>query len=176
MSASLNVMTYRPPFDDVYCEFLPRITGFLRAKLTDPSDADDVAAEVFARALRAYSRYEPRCGTPAAWLFRIARNAAFDHERRTGQRRRAESAAVETWRELEDPCQWAEQRFLHRELRYAIARLPQRQREVILLRLEGGLSYREIGQQLGCTDDAAKMLYHRSLRALRPLITEGIAA
>src|SRR5207245_8345911 len=137
------------PFDEVYGEFLPRITGFLQAKLTDPTDAEDVAGEVFERAFRAYSRYEPRCGTPAAWLFRIARNAAFDHQRRTGQRQRAESAAVETWRKLEDPCQRAEQRFWYRELRYAIARLPQRQREVISLRLEGGLSHREIGQQLG---------------------------
>jgi RNA polymerase sigma-70 factor, ECF subfamily len=176
MSASLNVMTGRRPFDEIYCEFLPRITGFLRAKLTDPTDADDLAAEVFARALRAYPRYEPRCATPAAWLFRIARNAAFDHQRQTGQRQRAERAAAETWKELEDPCQRAELRFSYKELRYAIARLPQRQREVISLRLEGGQSYREIGQQLGCSDDAAKMLYHRSLRALRPLITEGMAA
>jgi RNA polymerase sigma-70 factor (ECF subfamily) len=176
MSASLRAITNRPPFDAVYGEFLPRITGFLRAKLCDPTDADDVAAEVFARAFQAYGRYEPRCGTPAAWLFRIARNAAFDHQRRARQRERAENAAVDAWRELEDPTQLAEQRFWYRELRYAIARLPQRQREVISLRHAGGLSFKEIGQRFGCTEDAAKMLYHRGLRALRPLVTEGMAA
>jgi RNA polymerase sigma factor (sigma-70 family) len=116
MRASLNVITYRAAFDEVYGEFLPRITGFLRAKLCDPTDADDVAAEVFTRAFKAYARYEPRCGTPAAWLFRIARNAASDHQRRACQRERAETAAAEAWGQLEDPSHLAEQRFRYRPM------------------------------------------------------------
>jgi RNA polymerase sigma-70 factor (ECF subfamily) len=176
MSASLSVMADRPPFEEVYGEFLPRITGFLRTRLGDPNEAEDVAGLVFSRAFQAYPRYEPRCTTPAAWLFRIARNAALDHERRTRQRRRAESAATEIRVASEDPMALAEQRLSYRELRYAIARLPQRQRDVIALRHLSGLSFKDAGDRLGCSEDAAKMLYHRSLRALRPLVSEGMAA
>jgi RNA polymerase sigma-70 factor, ECF subfamily len=176
MSASLTVMADRPSFEEVYGEFLPRITRFLRTRLGDPNDAEDVAALVFSRAFQAYPRYEPRGTTPAAWLFRIARNAALDHERRTGQRRRAESAALEIRVAPENPTTLAEQRLSCHELRFAIARLPQRQRDVIALRHVSGLSFKDAGDRLGCSEDAAKMLYHRSLRALRPLVSEGRAA
>src|SRR5260370_38965472 len=169
MSASLSVMAESPPFEEVYGEFLPRITGFLRSRLGDPNDAEDVAALVFSRAFQAHPRYEPRCTTPAAWLFRSARNAALDHERRISQRQRAESAAIDIRVAPDDPTAFAEQRLAYHELRYAIARLPQRQRDVIALRHLGGLSFKDAGNRLGCSEDAAKMLYHRSLRALRPL-------
>jgi len=176
MSALLSATAARPPFEEVYGEFLPRITGFLRTKLGDPGDAEDVAAQVFARAFDAYPRFEPRGTTPAAWLFRIARNAAFDHSRRTSRRQRAEHAVSEIDRQSDDPIRLAERRFEYRTLRYAIARLPHRQREAVVLRLKDGLSFAEVGERLGRSEDAAKMLYHRSLRALRPLFTEGLAA
>ena len=177
MSASLSVIAACPPFEEVYGEFLPRITGFLRTKLGDPGDAEDVAATVFVRAFRAYPRFEPRGGTPAAWLFRIARNAALDHCRRTVRRQRAEYAIGELRPQLSnDPIRLAERRHDYRLLRYAIARLPQRQREVLALRLKDGLSFAAVGDRLGCSEDAAKMLYHRGVRSLRPLLNDWIAA
>ena len=47
-----------------------------------------------------------------------------------------------------------------------MARLPERHREVIGLR-HSGLTFLEVGGLMGCSEDAAKMLYHRALRALR---------
>lgn len=175
MSSAFAPAAPPPPFSEVYREFLPRITGFLRAKLNDAGDAEDVASQVFTRAFQAYARYEPWCTTPAAWLFRIARNAALDHERRAAQRQRAERAVVELWVNLEDPMELAEQRLSHRQLRHAIASLPVRQRQAVTLRLSG-LSFKEVSRRLECNEDAAKMLYHRSLRALRTLIGEATAA
>ena len=177
MSASLSAIATRPPFEEVYGEFLPRITGFLRAKLGNPGDAEDVAATVFARAFQAYPRFELRGNTPAAWLFRIARNAALDHCRRTVRRQRAEYAISEIrLQSSDDPIRLAERRHEYRVLRCAIARLPQRQREVLALRLKDGLSFTAVGDRLGCSEDAAKMLYHRGVRSLRPLLNDWIAA
>jgi DNA-directed RNA polymerase specialized sigma24 family protein len=47
-----------------------------------------------------------------------------------------------------------------------VARLPERQRDSISLR-HSGLSFEEVGVLMSCTEDAAKMLYHRGLKALR---------
>ncbi|MBO0838995.1 MAG: sigma-70 family RNA polymerase sigma factor, partial [Actinobacteria bacterium] len=65
----------------------------------------------------------------------------------------------------------AEERILYRELLDAVARMPDRQREVIGLR-HSGLSFLEVGKLMGCSEDAAKMLYHRSLKALRASLPE----
>jgi DNA-directed RNA polymerase specialized sigma24 family protein len=51
----------------------------------------------------------------------------------------------------------------------AVSRMPDRQREVIGLR-SSGLSFAEVGALMSCSEDAAKMLYHRALKALRLLL------
>lgn len=167
MSTAFAPAPSLPPFAEVYTEFLPRITGFLRAKLNDARDAEDVAALVFTRAFQAYTRYEPRTNTPAAWLFKIARNAALDHCRRDQHRQHAERTAGWETDEAPDPAGLAERRMACLELRRAMAQLPPRQRQSLSYRLDDGLSFKEIGSRMDCSEDAAKVLYHRSLHALR---------
>jgi RNA polymerase sigma factor (sigma-70 family) len=163
----------RPTFEEVYREYLPRIGAFLRAQLRNSTEAEDVTAQVFARAFEAYGRFEPRCSTPSAWLFRIARNASIDHQRRSRQRQLAEEAvgrsAANDFERI-DPCELAENRLWASSVRRAMATLPERQRRVISLRHLFGLTFREVGACLHCSDDAAKMLYHRGLRAVRPML------
>jgi len=64
-------MPPRPEFEDLYREFLPRIYGYALAQLRNAAEAEDVTAQVFVNAFRAYDRFEPTAATPAAWLFRI---------------------------------------------------------------------------------------------------------
>src|SRR5438874_1286765 len=63
----------------------------------------------------------------------------------------------------------AEERLIYRELMEAVSRLPDRQREAIGLR-QSGLTFLEVGGLMSCSEDAAKMLYHRGLRSLRGLL------
>jgi RNA polymerase sigma factor (sigma-70 family) len=60
----------------------------------------------------------------------------------------------------------AEERIQYRALLEFVAVLPERQREAITLR-HSGLSFEEVGMLMSCSEDAAKMLYHRALKALR---------
>jgi RNA polymerase sigma factor (sigma-70 family) len=160
-------MPERPEFEDLYKEFLPRIYGFALAQLRSAAEAEDVTAQVFIKAYQAYDRFEPRAATPAAWLFRIARNAILDFHRRSAVRERTVQAAGRDLGEGEDPARLAEDRVLFGELLGAVRRLPERQREVIALRHRSDLGFLEIGRLMDCSEDAAKMLYHRALKALR---------
>ena len=117
-------------------------------------------------AYQAYGRFEARNTTPAAWLFRIARNATLDHFRSHGRRERLRRTIEHQPVAEEDPSERAEERIRYRALLAHVAKLPERQRDAISLR-HSGLSFAEVGGLLGCSEDAAKMLYHRALKAVK---------
>lgn len=158
-------------FEGVYEELFNRIYGYVRAQVRNDADAEDVTAAVFMNAYRAWPRYEPQAATPAAWLFRIARNAILDHLRGSGRRERLLRVAGREREDVEDPAAAAERGLEHARMLAAVERLPDRQREAVRLRM-GELSFQEIGALMDSTEDAAKMLYHRALRALREMLSE----
>lgn len=164
----------RPEFEDVYREYLGRIYAFVRAQVGTSADAEDVTAQVFMNAYQAYPRFEPRNTTPAAWLFRIARNATLDHFRAQGRRERLRRTIEHQPVADADPARQAEERIQYEALLVQVAQLPQRQRDAISLR-HSGLSFDEVGRLMGCSEDAAKMLYHRALRALKEAVAKESA-
>jgi RNA polymerase sigma-70 factor (ECF subfamily) len=159
----------RPPFEDLYRDYLGRIYAYVRAQVSTSADAEDITAHVFMNAYQAYGRFEARNTSPAAWLFRIARNATTDHFRAHGRRERLRRTIEHQPVAQDDPARMAEERMQYRALLEHVARLPQRQRESIALR-HSGLSFEEVGVLMSCTEDAAKMLYHRGLRSLRDAV------
>ncbi|HET7339017.1 MAG TPA: sigma-70 family RNA polymerase sigma factor [Candidatus Dormibacteraeota bacterium] len=159
----------RPPFEDLYREYLGRVYAYVRAQVGSAADAEDVTAQVFMNAYQAYERFETRHATPAAWLFRIARNATLDHFRAQGRRDRLRRTIEHEPQPEVDPAGQAEERIQYRALLARVAELPERQRDAISLR-HSGLRFDEVGALLGCSEDAAKMLYHRALKALRETV------
>jgi len=163
------VLADRPPFEDLYREYLGRIYAYIRAQVGTSADAEDITAQVFMNAYQAYSRFEARNTTPSAWLFRIARNATLDHFRARGRRERLRRTIEHQPVAEEDPAAQAEDRIQYRALLGQLGQLPERQRDAISLR-HSGLSFDEVGRLMGCSEDAAKMLYHRALKALREAV------
>jgi RNA polymerase sigma-70 factor (ECF subfamily) len=159
----------RPAFEDLYRDYLGRIYAYVRAQVGSAADAEDVTSQVFMNAYQAYARFEWRNSTPAAWLFRIARNATLDHFRAGNRRDRLRRTIEREPQAEEDPAAQAEERIQYTALLARVAALPDRQREAISLR-HSGLSFDEVGSLLGCSEDAAKMLYHRALKALREAV------
>jgi len=159
----------RPAFEDIYREFLGRIYAYVRSQVGEAADAEDITAQVFMNAYQAYGRFEARNTTPAAWLFRIARNATLDHFRSSTRRERLRRTIERQPMAEEDPAERAEERIQYRALLARVAELPERQRDAISLR-HSGLRFDEVGSLLGCSEDAAKMLYHRALKALKEAV------
>jgi RNA polymerase sigma-70 factor (ECF subfamily) len=156
----------RPPFEDLYRDYLGRIYAYVRAQVSTSADAEDITSQVFMNAYQAYGRFEARHTTPAAWLFRIARNATLDHFRAHGRREKLRRTIEHQPVAGEDPAGMAEERMQYNALLGHVAQLPERQRDAISLR-HSGLTFEEVGTLMSCSEDAAKMLYHRALKALR---------
>ncbi len=153
--------TDREAFARLYLEHRTPVYRYLRARC-GPEDAADLTAETFERALRAIGRYRSREAGFRARLFRIARNAAIDHHRRS-------SRTTPTEAERHEPS--AESVIVAREdsmqLFRAIEGLSADQREAIALRYGAGLSAREIGAVLDRSEAAAQKLVSRGLAALK---------
>src|SRR5260370_28401536 len=138
------------------------------------ADAEDITAQVFMNAYQAYPRFETRNTTPAAWLFRIARNATLDHFRAHGRRDRLQRTVEHQPMDEHDPAGMAEERIRYQALLSHVAQLPERQRDAIPLR-HSRLTFEEFGVLMKCSVDAAKMLYARALKVLRESVKEEMA-
>ena len=135
-----------------------RVFGFLVGMVRDRQTANDLFQDTFLRVIQAMNKqrgsYEPQ-GRWLGWVLRIARNAALDHLR--SRKKFADVAPVDEddgasfWERLTDAEQPDAFDELHhqqitRELEALIERLPPEQREVVMLRHEGDLTFREIAE------------------------------
>jgi RNA polymerase sigma factor (sigma-70 family) len=156
-------------FDALYREARDDVFAYAATLLRDSAAAEDVTAQAFERAYRKRSRYDTRRGTPRAWLFGIARNAALDELRR---RKRAETASAEIPGPLSDPPpdEAAELAAQRDAVRTALGRLPARERELISLKYHADLSNAEIATVLGVSASNAGTLLHRAMTKLRETV------
>lgn len=126
--------------------------------------AEDVVQEAFL-ALSAQAR-EPE--NPAAWLFRAVRNGAINAGKAERRRRRHEErAAVEARGWFVPESARAAGGFEPEQAEAALRTLPEEQREVIVARLWGGLTFEEIAGVSGCSSSTAHRVYQAGLNALR---------
>jgi RNA polymerase sigma factor (sigma-70 family) len=147
-----------PPFqafldahrDDVY-RFLVAAAG--------PDQADDCFQETFVAALRAYPRLRPESNL-RAWVLTIAHRKALDAHRARG--RRAVPVAAVPERAASNPAPAGDA-----ELWDAVGELPPKQRAAVVHRFVNDLPYRQIGEVMGSSDEAARRNVHEGLKRLR---------
>jgi RNA polymerase sigma factor (sigma-70 family) len=142
------------------------IYGFLAYRVGDRDLAEDLTQATFERALRAWSRFDPRRASERTWLLAIARNLLIDHHRRQRGRR------TEEIDELHGPAVPGpeEQLGASSELLEALARLSERDREILALRYGADLTGPEIAELSGLTLANVQQIISRSLRKLRELL------
>jgi RNA polymerase sigma factor (sigma-70 family) len=148
-------------FDDAFERLFSRAYRVSYQIVRNREDAEDVAMETLARALRDWAKLD----TPAdGWVARVAANRSIDLWRRAQRRRnhdalgRLGNSGIQTEDEL--------------ALRQAVAALPKRQREVLALRYFLDLSEQEIAATLGCSPGSVKQHASRGLATLRRTLTD----
>jgi RNA polymerase sigma factor (sigma-70 family) len=124
-------------------------------------DAEDITSETFERALRYRDSYDPGRGEPLAWLIGIARrcvNGAFADQL---------AAPMESVPERAAKDDVAEDTLRRLTLAAAVAKLDERDRELIALRYGADLTGRQIGELLDMRAGAVDVAVHRALERLR---------
>lgn len=149
-------------FADLYRETVNDVFAYVATLVGDRGAAEDVVALAYEKAYRKRGAFDARRGSPRAWLFGIARNAALDELRR----RKRTVALVAEPGELavdDDPDGIARRTTV----RAALAALEPRDREVIALKYHGDLTNAEVAKLLGVSESNAGTLLHRAMTKLR---------
>jgi len=153
--------------------------GYLFRMLNSRHDAEDAAQEAFIRAVKGLrSSYRER-GQFKCWLYRIAYREGLRIIRRRGSGITVEALDEAITERLEDPTPKAPGQLARREekalLERAIGELPESERQVVMLRVNSELSFREIANVMGCPLNTALGRMHNATKRLRKLMKEQIS-
>lgn len=137
------------------------------AILDDEDDAADATQGAFVKALVSLRGFRGESSF-RTWLLRIAANEARAILRRRTRRRELPFDPAAPFADRgATPADEAERRAEVARLEAALARLPEKQRLAITLRIYEGLSFREVGEIIGSSEGAARVNYHHGMRRLR---------
>ena len=158
-------------FEQVFQLYGESVYRYCLSQVREPSLAEDIAADTFERAWKAFERVKPEAEWVRAWLFRIAKNRVVSHQRRSTKFAniirglgRTESQAVAS---VENDV------TIREELRLAIAAIASlkvRDRQLIGLRVGAGLSYSDIGAILDMPPHSAEVATRRAIEKVRAAV------
>ncbi len=159
-------------WDYVFNRYYPEIYAYLRYRTASEEDAEDLAATVFERAVRSIHTYKETGRGLGPWLQRIASNLVVDYYRRRGvPGRQTEALSPKLADRSPSPLEYALQMDTVEDVRKALARLPENQRNVLIYRFLLGYSLAETADIMGKNVNAIKALQHRALQNLKKILT-----
>jgi RNA polymerase sigma-70 factor (ECF subfamily) len=155
-------------FEALYRNTFPRVYAYVASMLRDRAAAEDVTAQAFERAYRKRGGFSARRGSPEAWVFGIARNAALDELRKRKRRASLETEPGDV--RSPGPDEQAERSFQRDEVRAALATLDPRDRDLIALKFAAGLANGEIARVLDISESNVGSRLHRAVEKLRKAV------
>jgi len=161
-------------FEAQYDAYVRKIYAYVYYRTQHRETAEDLTSLVFLKALDKLGSFDASRGTFSAWIYGIARNALTDHYR--SARDTVDIDDVWDLRSDSDVVRDAEARERVEKLRPYLQALPKDQRELLFLRLWDGLSYAEIAELTGRSEDACKMAFSRTVAKLRKDVPASLIA
>ncbi len=146
-----------------------RVARYIAVRIGNIDEAEDLASEVFLRALRAIDSYKDTGAPMEAWLFKIAHNGVIDHLRHR-QRRPAPVelnealATIDARETLDDRLERTDEM---RQLHQAMEKLSDAQRQVLALRFGAGMTSEEVAGVLGKKAGAVREMQSAAINKLR---------
>jgi RNA polymerase sigma-70 factor (ECF subfamily) len=157
----------QPSFSAVAAAELDAVHRYLVFLTGNRAVAEDLTGETFEKAFRTWRRFDPRRGTPRAWLCRIARSTALDHFRSEERRRRREERYAHGAREVH------EAELGPSPLEAALAQLSPAEREVVALRVLLELEGPTAARLLGISATACSTRLSRALKRLEEMMCDA---
>ncbi len=153
--------------EQIYTEYSGRIMGYIRARIRNTAEAEDLLSEVFEKIMRKIDGFDPTKASLSTWIFTITRNTVIDHYRRA-------RPGEELDENLSDGVELDEGLLNNetlKELAAALRSLPQQLQDIIVLRYYDGKPLTEIAQLMGLSYGAVKLRHQNAVMLLREALT-----
>jgi len=164
-----TINEYESRLADLYEEYYDKVARYVYVHIGNREEAEDIAGEVFLKALQSLKSYREQGIPMQGWLFRIAHNLTVDYLRKMDKRRTVPIDSV-VLSGNDNPVDTAEKNIEFERVTEAMKQLTTEQREVINLRFFGGLTSKEVGGILGKGDGAVREMQRAAIEKLRGIM------
>jgi RNA polymerase sigma-70 factor, ECF subfamily len=166
-----NLANKRARVATLYETHFERVARYIGVRIGDTSEAEDLASEVFVRALRSVDSYRETGAPMEAWVFKIAHNLVVDHLRKKSRRPAAvlvdEAASLAS---ADDPTENLERQQEVHQLHRAVSRLSEAQQQVLALRFGAGMTSEQVAQVMGKKPGAIREMQSAAVKKLREIL------
>jgi RNA polymerase sigma-70 factor (ECF subfamily) len=164
-----TINEYESRLAGLYEEYYDKLAHYVYVHIGNKEEAEDIAGEVFLKALKSLKSYREQGIPMQGWLFRIAHNLTVDYIRKADKRRTVPMDSVILTGE-DNPVDTADKNIEFERVTEAMKQLTIEQREVINLRFFGGLTSKEVGDVLSKSDGAVREMQRAAIEKIRGIM------
>ena len=150
-------------YEQVYQAYAKKVMGYIRPRINNPADAEDLHSAVFMKVFEKFDSFDQTKASVSTWIYTIARNTLIDFFRtRKVHDELGDEDIVE-----EDAFQGIFDEETLGELAAALEKLPQRERDLIILHYYNNMQLKEIALKLHMSYSNCKLVHNKALMKLR---------
>ena len=158
-------------FEAIYNEYFKRVYAFLARMCPDPFLCEEMTQETFYQAFISFHRYDGSCEI-FTWLAAVAKNTYFKYLRKN----RIKTVDIDLVCDGDngefDPSDVIQKKMTGEAVKRAVSKLPQKYRDVVILRIYAELSFADIGKSLGISENSAKVIFFRAKKMLKEALKD----
>jgi len=147
--------------EQLYADFYPKVSAYVRGKVSNPHDAEELVSTVFLKAVQKLDSYDPAKAALSTWVYTITRNTVTDHFRT-----RHTVVEFEDWMVSDIPAPDLSDDALD-TLADALLALKEKERDLIILHYYAGHTLKTVAEMMGMSYVNAKVIHKKALSRLQ---------
>ncbi len=162
-------------FQKYYEEFMPKIFRYVYSKVSDRELAEDLVSEISLKAFEHFESYNEQYSF-GGWFYGIARNHLIDHYKKFAKQKHTSLDEIENLvPDSSSPVADTIQAMKYDELKAALMKLHDDEKELVTLHYLSGYSYKEMGEMFRKEENTIKVATHRAIVKLQKILPSHVA-
>ena len=153
----------------IYAQYRDKVFGFVRSKIYNQTEVEDIVQTVFLKVYSNLDKYDETKASLSTWIYIITRNTVYDY-----LKDKRDHPVLELIENTEESEEKTDDSLLNQEaleeLACALQKLPQNQRDIIILIYYKNLDRRKVAEMLGMTYGQVRYLHDKAIKRLGELL------